>query len=263
MRHIVVLCDYGLDDAAATVDLLDNGSVYSTIDILPIGGNVPVDVSYRNVFRLLSHYPGDISKVRIVDTTEIPQPNEYLKEIHGEDGMGDLFSTENMDLAVPILQYSDWVKTLPEDVLVLSLGPMTVVKDIFQTAGPRELVLMGGCINEEPNFNGYEFNHCLDREAFTYCLQYPHIAITLDTCRNPLLNIEKRIILGDDVLSQIMRRDQVLGVQRKEIGCYVWDDIAVKYLHHPEWFEKTLGVDRDGNSVTTLKYIRENHYLDI
>ena len=88
---LILFCDYGLDDAAATYDVLRHAEDYDSADLVAIGGNVPSEISLRNAKKLVANCDFALPEVRIVDTTAIEQPNEYLKEIHGDDGMGDLF----------------------------------------------------------------------------------------------------------------------------------------------------------------------------
>ena len=163
---LILCCDYGLDDAAATVDALahaaDDG--YDCVVLVAIGGNVPRAVSLRNAKKLVACLSPAV-RVEIVDTTAVAQPEEYLTLIHGNDGMGDLFPEAECDrIAVP---FAGFLRGLTGEYDLLSLGPMTLVPRILARGVCRRFVFMGGNIAEEPNFHGYEFNHALDRKAFT------------------------------------------------------------------------------------------------
>ena len=48
-----------------------------------------------------------------------------------------------------------------------------------------------------------------------------------------------------------------------EKGCYVWDDMAVKVLRHPDWFQTYLAEDRDGNLLTVARYVLGRPYREI
>ena len=48
-----------------------------------------------------------------------------------------------------------------------------------------------------------------------------------------------------------------------EKGCYIWDDMAVKVLRHPGWFETYPAADRDGNRLTVAKYTGNKPYPEI
>lgn len=260
MKKLVIISDYGLDDAAATLSILRNSHLFSQIDILPIGGNVPVSLSFQNIQVLLSNFAGDISKVRIVDTSAIPQPEEHVSVIHGVDGLGD-FLSRNISLSLPIISYSDWISELPNDVTILNLGPMTVLKQIFCDVGCREFIFMGGSVHGIPNYNGYEFNHGMDRLSFEYCVKFPHVGVSLDVAC-PFLDITERDLSKGDLYYTILERYRTLVLNAGEIGCYVWDDIAVQYFLHPEWFLEYDAMDKDGNKLNIVRYISDQSYLD-
>ncbi len=257
---LIVYCDYGLDDAAATYDALKNGK-YDSYELVAVGGNVPPDISLKNAKKLLAALDYPLPKVRIVDTTTEEQPFEYLTEIHGGDGMGDLFAEG--DVGVPVVPFSEWLNALEGEYDLLSLGPMSLVPPLLERVTPRKFVFMGGNVAEEPNFHGYEFNHALNRVAFSACVKYPHVAITMDTCRNPLLNVQNTPLIGKGMMGDIVNRSRELTFSSGEKGCYIWDDMAVKYLFHPEWFCLEEGRDKDGNLLTVARYRKQQTYSEI
>lgn len=263
VMKLILFCDYGLDDAAATYDVLRHGKDYDSLDLVAIGGNVPSDVALRNAEKLLANCTFPLPDVRIVDTTAIAQPNEYLKEIHGDDGMGDLFEEKTL-VGVPVLPFEKWYAQIENGYTLLSLGPMTLIKHLLLRAVPEKFIFMGGNIAERPNFHGYEFNHALDRKAFSDCVKMaPHVAITMDTCRHPLLNIQEKGMKGEGTMRDIVRRSRELTFRSGEIGCYIWDDMAVKYFRHPDWFCLDEETDRDGNVLTVARYILGKEYEEI
>ena len=258
-QDLIIFADYGLDDAAATISVLNAHNNFNAITIVPIGGNVPTNMSFNNCFTLLNNFLCLKHKITVVDTLNNPQPSEYLAEIHGNDGMGDIFKSNPKTNDFKIIKYNQWLDTLNGNEVVLSLGPMTLVKPVMERY-PLKLILMGGCINESPNFKGYEFNHCLDTEAFAYCVKFPHTAITLDTCRIPALDIRNIDVVGDGLHEQILRADQKLSITRNEQGCYVWDDIAACYLLKPERFSTKACTDKWGNTINNAIYISSEVY---
>ncbi len=258
---LVLFCDYGLDDAAATVDALMHAREdgYDRVDLVAVGGNVPSEVALLNAKKLVANLPFALPAVRIVDTTAYPQPSEYLSEIHGGDGMGDLFGEKAFQ--GEILSFERW-RALDEPFILLSLGPMTLVPYALEKQ-PVRFLFMGGCIRETPNYGAYEFNHGVNPAAFCACVTFPHVAITMDTCRHPLFNIQEKKIGEGDLLRRIVARSRELTLSSGEKGCYVWDDIAVKALRHPEWFEVRKETDRDGNLLSVARYIGKKEYLDV
>lgn len=257
---LIVCCDYGLDDALATADLLAHAAEdgYS-VDIVAVGGNVPPAVALENAKKLVENCAS--KPACIVDTTDMVQPFCFLKDIHGTDGMGNLFKF--VRCSVPVLPFRAWLGGLKEEYVLLSLGPMTVVPDILKKGNCTRFVFMGGNIAETPNYRGYEFNHALNRSAFSAAVRRAHVAVTMDTCRHPLFNIQEEEIAGDGLLRKIARRIREQTFVSGEKGCYVWDDIAVKYLRHPDWFETYEAADKDGNALTVARYTYGKKFTDI
>jgi len=262
MNDIVIFADYGLDDAAATISIFNHSEKFENITIIPIGGNVPVEVSLRNCYSLLSYFPELWHKIKVVCTSHLEQPNEYLAEIHGLDGMGDLFTHTNEEPQVSKQKFEEWLQDFKGNETVLSLGPMTLVRTLLEKHKVGKFVFMGGLVNEKPNFNGYEFNQALDVEAFNFCVNFPHVAITLDTCRTERLDMRKFTIAGDDIHSQILRADKRLSISRGEKGCYVWDDVAACYVLYPDRYEIKQETDPFGNTIYNAYYVSDKLYFE-
>lgn len=257
-RHYAVLCDYGLDDACATIYLLDNAETGDCFDILPIGGNSEVNVAHRNALTLVAEYEKSgkkIDNIRIIDTRALTQPWAKLPSIHGEDGMGDIFMPQTP--SVPVIGFSEWLKEENEPLYVVSLGPCTVTEIIMKSKRTEKLLIMGGCVAEEPNFHGYEFNHYLDIPAFNACTRYPHVAATLDSCRDPGFNLAGKRFTDGSLLSRLLNRSIELAEARHPDNCYVYDYIAVHYAVNPKDFTTTKAVDREGNDLCELHLCHE------
>lgn len=253
-RRYAVLCDYGLDDACATIYLLDNAGNGDCFDILPVGGNSEVNAAYRNAQTLIAEYArrgGNVNNVRIVDTCDLTQPWAKLPSIHGEDGMGDLFAPAVS--VVPVINFSDWLEENTDPLYVVSLGPCTVTDIIMKNARVENLLIMGGCVAETPNFHGYEFNHYLDIPAFNACTRYPHVVATLDSCRTPKFNLAGKRFTDGSLLSTLLNRSIELATARHPDNCYVYDYIAAHYAVHSDLFTIEQVVDGEGNLLNELK----------
>lgn len=243
-----------MDDAAATVDALVHAEAdgFASVDVVAVGGNVPAEIALKNAKKLMAALDFPHPKVKIVDTGLLPQPSEFLKTIHGGDGMGDLFAEAMCEEEV--VPFEDWLKGLNETFVLVSLGPMTLVPFALEKK-PEKFLFMGGNIAEAPNYLGYEFNHGVNRAAFSACVKYPHVAITMDTCRNPLLNVQQNGVSNATLLGQIVNRARERTFVSGEKGSYIWDDIAVKCLRHPNWFALEPLRDPDGNLLTVARYV--------
>ncbi len=252
-KKLIMLCDYGLDDAIATAYILENADKFEFIDIVPIAGNFPLETSFKNAKTLLSYY-NSVKNVRLVDTSALNQPFEELVDIHGNDGMGDILEPKN-DGLVEILSYSEWIKTVDTNCILLSLGPCTVTLEILKSVESIPLIMMAGNIAEPPNYNGYEFNHGMDIKAFAECAKYRHVTATLDTGNNPVLDFYKVSLNNDTVLAQLISASVKLSLKRKEEIASVYDLCAAYYLINPSKFEIENMTDKDGNKLSVLKYI--------
>ena len=260
LDRLIIFADYGLDDAAASVTIFSHEDRFSHIFIVPVGGNVPAEKSFDNFLTLLSYYQSLSDKITVVDTRHISQPSEYLASIHGKDGMGDLLIRQPFVEDINVITYEDFLETVNGAEELLSLGPMTLVKPLMEKYDTYNPVIMGGCVHTPPNFNGYEFNQSLDREAFAFCTKGNHAAITLDTCRVEKLDMRLYDIEGEDIHSLIVKADQKLSISRGEEGCYIWDDVAASYLLFPERFKINEEYDKDGNRLFNAEYISDKLY---
>ncbi len=258
MNHLIVFADYGLDDAAATVTLLEQQERFAQIDLVPIGGNVPVEVAYKNCMTLLSCFPAVLKKIRVVDTRHVAQPAEYLASIHGKDGMGDLLPAA--EAPVFTVGYEAWLAKLQGKEQVLSLGPLTLVRPVMERH-VHPLVIMGGCVHTHPNFHGFEFNHALDQEAFSVCAPLAVGVVTLDTCRVSALDVRTMTLPEEGLHTAILRRDVELSYARGEDGCYVWDDVAASFLLYPQRFSTHWETDPHGNRYPNAVFRGEGLYF--
>ncbi|HBL40397.1 MAG TPA: hypothetical protein DDY98_02045 [Ruminococcaceae bacterium] len=260
--NVIMLCDYGLDDAAATAFLLQNSERFGQIDLVPIGGNVPLDVSQRNAHRILYHFDGRKNKVRIVDTASVPQSGEFLKDIHGNDGIGDILPAE-YEPSESVVSFDAWVDTISPNSVLVSLGPCTVTQRIMEKNPTLPLVLMAGNISEAPNYMGYEFNHGMDTDAFAASVKYPHVIATLDTCHHPLCDFYGIENKGNSLLHRFCKRFVELSKERNEKGAFIYDLIALQYLYQPESFSIEPLTDQDGNRLHVLRYIAKQRIISL
>lgn len=261
-KNLILLCDYGLDDAAATVHILNNRDKFEKIFILPVGGNMPLEVSHRNAHRLLYNYGEKLENVIVVNTASVSQFSEVLEGIHGFDGMGDILPPE-YECIVPELNFDEWLETADKDCTVVSVGPCTVTLKILEKLGSVPLLIMGGRVNENANFRGYEFNQCLDVEAFAECVKYPHAVGTLDSCHNPNCNFYDIDCSGDRLLNRLCRRSAEMSKDRGDKGSFIYDLITVRYLFVPERFEIEKITDNEGNLLSMLRYVSDEKIIKL
>jgi len=259
-KRLIIFSDYGLDDACALAYLLNYADRFDGVDIVCVAGNAPAHNSLSNAQKLLDHYAnsaqsGDkLRNIRLVSTDDFPQEYACLPSIHGEDGMGDLFPEPRKIDALP---YVEWLVSLPETAIILSLGPCTVSLDAVKRFKNPELVMMAGMVNAIPNHLGMEFNQALDPDSYNAQAKFPHKIATLDTCRAPQFNLAAWRFKGGRLLPRLVNRANELAEARHPDNSYIYDLIAALYLIEPQLFKKDSVTDPWGNRLGELRVADE------
>ena len=249
MKKLIILSDYGLDDAVAGAYLFDKKELFEKIYVVAVAGNVSADVSLENASKLLCAANADREFITLVRTQETHQAFAVLPQVHGGDGMGDLINEVG---DYPYISYGDFTASLAgtgQDYTVLSLGPLTVTQKLMELIPKARLVIMAGVSKEKPNFNGMEFNQALDAKAFSACAEkYPHAMATLDPCRAAAFNLALCKLPEDKLIKRLINRAVSLATARHGDNAFIYDFIASLYLTHPQIFsvEKTKSICGDG-----------------
>lgn len=250
-NRIIMFCDYGLDDAIATLHILRHAHMFTHIDIVPIGGNVGVDIAYRNAHTLVKAADADRSKVRIVDARNIQQAAANIFDIHGCDGMGDMLEPSESDIAV--IGFDEFKKELdraglPAKDCVLSLGPCTVPDMLGYV--PFSTVLMGGTVEESPNCGDYEFNEAMDVPAFKRFAYKATAVATLDTCHDRKFGFE-HYKTGDPLADGLIDKYVALCKSRNA-PIAIYDLVAAFAVTNPERFDVQRVLRPDGVEFNLL-----------
>lgn len=251
-NRIIMFCDYGLDDAIATLHILKNAEMFSHIDIVPIGGNVSVETAYRNAHTLLCNAAADKNKVRIVDTRKIAQCAADIPDIHGVDGIGDILTPVGSD--IPVIDFEAFKVELnkkadPAHDCVLSVGPCTVPDMLGYV--PFCTVLMGGTVNEPPNYGDYEFNEGCDTAAFKKLAYKATAVATLDTCHDKGFGFDT-FAMNDPLADSLINKYRAMCIGRGAIVS-IYDYVAALAVTNPERFDVTRIKRPDGVELNELR----------
>ena len=252
-KTLIILSDYGLDDAVAGAYLFGRKDLFGKIFVVAVAGNVSAETSLNNARKLLDAAGVGKDFVTLVRTDEKEQKFAVLPEVHGGDGMGDLIEKRG---EYPYIEFGSFLSSLTpdgENYTVLSLGPLTVTKKIMEKLPRSQLVIMAGVVKENPNFHGMEFNQALDPESYAECLRYPHVAATLDTCRADAFNLAGCRLGENKLIKKLINRAVSLAEARHSDNAFIYDFIASLYLTDPEIFDVVPVVDQWGNTVNELK----------
>lgn len=253
--RIILFCDYGVDDAVATLHILRNADMFEHIDIVPIGGNVPVETAYRNAHTLLAAASKNgisgVKKVRVADTRGIRQNHADIPDVHGRDGLGDVLKAA--ECAVPVVDFKEFCDSVrssakAERDCVLSLGPCTV--PVMLGYVPFCTVLMGGTTAEKPNYGGYEFNEALDKDAFKQLAYRATAVATLDTCHDKKFEFDAFSAGEPD--DSLVKSYAALCRRRGERPV-VYDYCAALAVTHPELFDAVRVRREDGVEYNELR----------
>lgn len=254
-NRLIMFCDYGLDDAIATLHILKRSNMFGSIDIVPIGGNVKVDTAYRNAHTLLAAAGADPEKVRIVDTRMIFQNHADIPEIHGSDGIGDVLPAKSSRVPVTAFaEYEEELKTaaVPSSDCVLSLGPCTLPVKLGYM--PFCTVLMGGTVVEPPNYGEYEFNEGMDVAAFGKMSYGATAVATLDTCHDKAFMFDA-FAMNDPLADVMISRYKEMCLSRNA-PVAVYDYVAALAVTDPELFEAVRIKRSDGVEFNELKPLK-------
>jgi purine nucleosidase len=171
-RVFLIDTDTASDDAVALLMALRHPEV--TVDaITVVAGNVPLDLAVQNAL-----YTRDLARsvVPVYAGAARPRsgPQQLAHHVHGADGMGDvgleLHGREPApgDAAEVIV---DAIRTRPNELTLVTLGPLTNVARAFELAPDvpsklRSLVMMGGTSDAVGNVSAVaEFNMWADAES--------------------------------------------------------------------------------------------------
>jgi inosine-uridine nucleoside N-ribohydrolase len=172
---IVLDCDPGLDDAVALQYALGTGR-YDLRAITAVGGNAPVEHTYRNARSLVKTFgvAGDIPVYRGVGGTLTRRIGASASfDFHGETGFGEELADdegvpEQRESAVEALLRLS--RRHAGELTVVATGPLTNIAAALLTdpsfAERIRLIFMGGAVSEPGNVTPTaEFNIWHDPEA--------------------------------------------------------------------------------------------------
>lgn len=206
---VLIDCDPGVDDALALAFALASPEL-DIRAVTTVQGNVPARCAYRNARRAVAYFQG------LLPEPSLPPPvfpgeahplrriridRRVSYQIHGEDGLGDLFgrrkppslSRESGEAAPQVIL--DLARRMGKLLTLIAVGPLTnlavaVRRDRRAMAGVGGIVIMGGAARMPGNVTAAaEFNiHC-DPEAAKAVLGCgaPVTLVGLDVTRRAVL----------------------------------------------------------------------------
>ncbi|WP_134324420.1 nucleoside hydrolase [Cumulibacter soli] len=189
MKHVLLDCDPGIDDALALA-LLSGRDDVEIVAVTSVAGNVPLEVTTTNALRLLDFYGRSDIRVTAGAARPLARPNVFANHVHGEDGLG---GAQLPFADAPVAEGSgadaiiEHLAARPGEITLLATGPMTNVALALQrepriATWAKEVVLMGGAWTRGNITPAAEFNFYADPEAAAVVLEaeWRPVLTTLD-----------------------------------------------------------------------------------
>jgi pyrimidine-specific ribonucleoside hydrolase len=185
---LIIDTDPGVDDAFALVLALCSPEV-DVRAVTATFGNVSLDATFANARRVLAlaRRP-DVPTAMGAARPLVHAQAELASDWHGADGLGTRSGDfPGPDPAAPrkaITLMADVLRSSPEPVTIVSLGPMTNTA-LLLAAHPEliprigRIVAMGGSLGTGNTRGGGEFNVYADPEAAHRVLTEPEVPVTL------------------------------------------------------------------------------------
>ena len=217
MKHIILDCDPGHDDAINIIIATAKSDIFNVLGITTVGGNVEVEKNTLNALKVLELLNSDIPVYK-GQSRPLVKEIEIATEIHGDSGMdGPILPEPNRQEEVlhAVDFIIDTVKNSKEKVTLVPTGPLTniamaLIKDPSIKNNIEEIVLMGGGTfgNWTP---AAEFNIFVDAEA----------AEVVFTSGIPLavfgLDVTHQVIATDDIVDRVGEIDNEVAEFVKEL----------------------------------------------
>jgi inosine-uridine nucleoside N-ribohydrolase len=210
-RKVVLDLDPGIDDAVALIMALFDPDL-EVLAVTAVAGNVGADQATRNLQALIEELdPPRWPRIGAASADDAPVVNG--RHLHGANGLGEAeFRVAELHHVAPAEKViADALRSAPEEVAVIALGPLTNISRTLQRDPGLinvigQLVISGGAINYPGNVTpAAEFNAYADPASARHVLKLP-ITKTLVP-----LNITNQVMLGFDFLERIPKDDTRVG----------------------------------------------------
>ncbi len=183
-KRVIIDTDPGVDDALALILALRSPELQVEA-ITTVSGNVPLEQATKNAYLLLDLFgpkpPPILARGRARSSGK---RRIMAQSVHGSDGLGELNRFKNPDGSTRYLYPKlprdlpdatevllDLLKRYPDELTLISLGPLTNLAEALLTDAKRvkrlrEVVIMGGAIGVPGNITpAAEFNIFMDPYA--------------------------------------------------------------------------------------------------
>ncbi|MBU3839405.1 MAG: nucleoside hydrolase [Candidatus Ruminococcus intestinipullorum] len=253
MKHILIDCDPGHDDAMAILTAYANQDKLNILGITTVGGNQTLSKVTKNAQNLLGFLN---AKIPLASGQEGPliRKLQAAPEAHGEGGL-DGYSFEEKEYpltsrnAVTFLR--DRILQCEEQVTIAAMGPLTniaLLLKVFPKVHSKieRIVLMGGGLSHGNCTELAEFNIYVDPEAAKIVFQsgIPLVMAGLDVTEKAVITeVEIESLRNKGRVSRmagdLMKFYYESGKQFGFTDSPMHDLCVIAYLLEPEIFQGT------------------------
>ncbi|HLA85966.1 MAG TPA: nucleoside hydrolase [Thermoguttaceae bacterium] len=270
-RKVILDVDPGIDDAMALCMALLQPEL-EVLAVTAVGGNCPPDQATRNVQTVIEQLdPPRWPRVGAASAPDRRLPVDG-RLLHGDDGLGD----SNIQVAELRARHpsekviSDTIRSAPNSVTIIALGPLTNVARAFQrdpelSSLVDRIVISGGTVNGAGNITpAAEFNIYCDPESARAVFRSPSTKtlIPLDVTNQVMLSFDLFNRLPDESTKagRLLRRilPPAFRAYRQRFGLegiHVHDSIALCAAMFPELFtfrEMAADVETSGELTSGM-----------
>lgn len=274
MRHIVIDCDPGHDDALAIMTAYAYSEIFDILGISTIGGNQTLEKVTNNAKNILSFIGAEIPLAKGQEGPLV-KALETAGEAHGDSGMdGPYFSGTEYPVASENAVEFLYGKIMgcPEKVTVVALAPLTNVALLVKVHPDVKdkidcISLMGGGISHGNCTENAEFNIYVDPEAahIVYHSGIPIVMSGLDVTEKAVITEKEILTLKNKgrvshLVYELLSFYHESGKQFGFVDSPLHDLCAVQYLLSPEIFK---GTNRYVDVVTDEGSARGQTFADM
>lgn len=248
-QNFTIITDPGIDDMLALLLLKKIKPNLNNIAISTFG-NVPLEKTSKNLKDFISFASPNWACQEGAKEPIKPLEYKWPDYFHGPDGVW------NTKPNVKVNIQNQKIKNFPNKII--SLGPMTSVKEYMEKTKITEMIIMGGAFHVPGNETKYaETNIAFDPDAAKYCL---------DNCQNMEvkiipLDVTKKVSWDKETVKKIPENNEIniwakkmllawfknYG-DKKNMNFDLHDPLAIYAIFYPEnliW--KTSGVSVSPN----------------
>lgn len=258
MRHIIIDCDPGHDDALAIITSYANPEKINILGITTVGGNQTLEKVTRNAQNILDFIHADIP---LAMGQEGPLVKELITgaEAHGDSGMdGPYFNGGSYPIASRngVTFLYEKIMSCRDKVTLVALAPLTnialLLKVFPEVAEKIECIsIMGGGIHHGNCTEMAEFNIYVDPEAAHIVFQsgIPIVMSGLDVTEKAAITPQEIRLLAkkgkvSHLAYELLSFYNESGKQFGFTDSPIHDLCAIEYLLAPEIFQgKSCFVD--------------------